>query len=371
MKNLVLFLFFTLTLFSCKKENSSPEPKKLSAEEVVFHFKKKLYQNEIDSIFKKFNFNGSIAIFQDSVLVYQKDQGFEDFKSKTKLSDQSIYAIGSVSKQFTAVLVLQLVQVNKLKLEDKVSKYLKEFQNKEYENITVNQLLNHTSGMNDTGEKLLSKSGKDFNYSNKGFYFLGKLIEEVSGKTYDENATEIFKRIGLNHSFTADHFNGTHFSGAHLGASKNPETVQNMPKRLADKSISVAAGGILSSASDLNRWNEKLYGGKIIDSTSLKNFTEQATERPHPIFGKMGYGLGIMMNIGKPKAYFHSGYVKGSASLNMYYPETKTSVIILTNIADESKGKNSVFQPHKEMKLVSDKIEIAASELTTQYHFKN
>jgi CubicO group peptidase (beta-lactamase class C family) len=71
----------------------------------------------------------------------------------------------------------------------------------------------------------------------------------------------------------------------------------------------------------------------------------------------MGYGYGIMMNIGKPSAYFHSGYVKGSPSLNIFYPETKTSVIILSNIADEEKGLGSAFRPYVEIKKITDAIE--------------
>ena len=73
----------------------------------------------------------------------------------------------------------------------------------------------------------------------------------------------------------------------------------------------------------------------------------------------MGYGLGIMMNDNKPVSFFHSGYVKGAPSLNIYYPETKTSVIILSNIADEEKGKSASFRPHLEIKKIGDVIEIA------------
>jgi len=70
-----------------------------------------------------------------------------------------------------------------------------------------------------------------------------------------------------------------------------------------------------------------------------------------------------MMNPQKPVAYFHKGYVKGSPSLNIYYPETKTSVIILSNIADESKGKDAIFIPHKEVKKLTDAIESSVAEL--------
>lgn len=130
-----------------------------------------------------------------------------------------------------------------------------------------------------------------------------------------------------------------------------------MPKRLAESSISIAAGGILSTAQDMNIWNQSLYNGKILKQASLLAFKSKSADRNHPILGKMGYGFGIMMNLEKPNSYFHSGYVKGSPSLNIYYPETKTSVIILSNIADETLGKAGFFNPHKSIKRITDNLQ--------------
>jgi len=361
-KRFVYFLFFCFAflIFSCKKSKQTeiPETISVSLNEAVNLFKKNLYKNKIDSVFAKYDFNGSIAVFQDSVLLARKDVGFEDFNSKTEISDQTIFAIGSVSKQFTAVLILQLTESGKLKLDDKVSQYLSDFQNKDYENITVQQLLNHTSGISDSGNGLLFKSGSGFSYSNKGFYFLGKLIEKVSGKDLNENYAELFRKAGMKNTYTAENFTGNHFAGTYLGNPKKFQKVENMPKRLAEKSISISAGGILSTVDDLHLWNQALYSGKLLNSESLKQFENKSADRNHPIFGKMGYGFGIMMSTGKPDSFFHSGYVKGSPSLNIYYPESKISIIILSNIADESAGKNTIFKPHREMKDFADGIEI-------------
>jgi CubicO group peptidase (beta-lactamase class C family) len=260
-------------------------------------------------------------------------------------------------------MILLQTEQGKLQLTDKVSKYVKAFQTKEYENITVHQLLNHTSGLNILGEKLRFKSGTDFYYSNDGFDALGKVVEKVSGKTYDENAEDLFRKAGMLSSSTGNTFKGNNFAGAYLGTDKKFEKITNMPKRLADKEIGIPAGGILSTVQDLHTWNDALYGGKILKPETLKKFVTQSAERHHPIFGKMGYGYGIMMNLGKPKTYFHSGYVKGSPSLNIYYPETKTSVIILSNIADEQTGKGLIFKPHKEVKKITDAIENTVAEM--------
>ena len=360
------FLFLFTTIF-CKQETEKAVAKEIYIASVIDStitaFQKKLLAQQIDSVFSKTKFNGSISVVKDGEKLYEKENGFEDFKTKTPLDSNSVFAIASVSKQFTAVLILFQEDAGKLNTEDKVSKYLPEFQNKSFGNITVHQLLNHTSGISDLGNGLQSNPGEKFNYSNKGYRFLGEIVAKVSGKSYDENVRALFRKAGMIHSSTANLFEGTHLAGANLGNASRFEKISNMPKRLANKEISVPAGGILSTVADLHRWNSALYSGKILKPESLKKFMTKSSETQHPILGKVGYGYGIMMNEDAPESFFHSGYVKGSPSLNIYYPKTKTSVVILSNIADESKGKNAIFNPHKEVKKIADAIENAISDL--------
>lgn len=363
----ILFLFFVLqSLVSCKSEAEKKAERNAVIDSTIVSFEKNLYKTQIDSVFARHQFNGSVAVYQDSTLIYEKQNGFEDFKQKSKLDSNTVFAIGSLSKQFTAVLILQQVENGKLKLEDKVSQYLEEFKADSFKNITVLQLLNHTSGLNDFGSTLLSKPGEKFNYSNKGYRYLGKIIEKVSGKTYDQNALELFQKAGMKHSSTADVFKGKDFAGANVGTEKQNSVVENMPKRLASDDISVPAGGILSTVNDLNQWNCAMFGGKILKPETLQKMLTKYTSREHYVLGNVGYGLGIMMNPGAPKAYFHTGYVKGSPSLNIFYPETKTSVIILSNIADESKGKEGFFRPHAEVKNAADAVETAVETVRKQ-----
>ncbi len=276
---------------------------------------------------------------------------------KKKLDSNSVFAIASVSKQFTAAMVLLQEDQGKLKTEDKVSKYLPAFQTGQLKNITIKVLLNHTSGISDFGGGLLSEPGKEFHYSNKGYRLLGEIIANVSGNSYDENLKEIFSKAGMKNSASASSFINKNLAGAYTGNLYTSQKVDNMPKRLADESISVPAGGILSTVNELHRWNKALYGGKILKPGTLQKMTEKSSDRNHPILGKMGYGFGIMSNVGKPSAYFHTGYVKGAPSLLIYYPDTKTSVVILSNIAEESKGKNAIFNPHKEIKQITDALQ--------------
>lgn len=358
MKFLISITFAFLLLFSCQKaEISKPINKKAIADSAVTVFQKKLYKTQIDSVFNKYNFNGSVGIFKNSIELYRKNNGFSDFSNKTKINNATVFSIASISKQFTAVLILLQMEQGKLNLNNKASKYITDFQKKDYENITIQQLLNHSSGLNNFGEKLLFKSGSGFNYSNDGYNALGKIVETVSGKSFDENMLDLLKKAGMKNSSTGTSFKGENFAKTYVGNSKTQKAVENMPKRLSNKEIGIAAGGVLSTVNDLLIWNNALYSGKIIKPETLKKFTSKGAERQHAIFGTMGYGLGIMMNDNKPVSYFHSGYVKGAPSLNIYYPETKTSVIILSNIADEEKGKSTSFRPHLKIKEVSDILE--------------
>ena len=368
MLKIYFYLCFSFVfMISCKQEKQNVVAKEFDRASIVDStinaFQKKLLSQQIDSIFSKTKFNGSISVNQNDLKLYEKANGFEDFKNQTKLDSNSVFAIGSVSKQFTAVMILMLEDLGKLNTGDKVSKFLPEFKNKQFEGVSINQLLNHTSGISDLGNGLHSQPGKEFSYSNKGYRLLGEIIEKASGKTFDENAAELFTKSGMKNSYTATSFKGEHLAGAYSGTSKTFRIIENMPKRLADPSISSAAGGILSTVSDLHRWNDALYNGKILKPASFKKFLTRTSGMDHPILGKVGYGYGIMMSEGKPRSYFHTGYVKGSPTLMIYYPETKTSVVILSNIADETKGKSAFFIPHKEVKKVTDAVQNAVVEL--------
>ena len=364
------FLFLLFVLFSCKSEAEKIAEqttiRNALIDSTINNFQKKLLTQQIDSVFSKYQFNGSVAVLKSDEVLYRKEAGFEDFRTKSKLDSNSVFAIASVSKQFTAVLTLSLEDTGKLNTEEKVSKYLTDFQTNQFQNIKIKELLNHTSGISDFGNGLLAQPGKEFHYSNKGYRMLGEIIEKVSGKSYDENLKELFDKVGMKDSYSGNSFQGTNFASAFSGNSKNFQEVENMPKRLANPSISVPAGGILSTINDLHRWNKALYQGEILRPETLKRFTEKSADRNHQILGKMDYGFGIMMNVGKPTAYFHTGYVKGSPSLLIYYPESQTSVIILSNIADELNGKNAIFNPHKKIKEMTDAIQNAVIDVRNE-----
>lgn len=360
----VLFsLFLLMTIVSCKSEVEKTAERNAVIDSTVSAFQKKLFQTQLDSVFSQNKFNGSISISQNGEKLYEKENGYGDFQAKTKLDSSSVFAIASVSKQFTAVLILLQQEAGKLNVNDKASKYLADFQKPNFEKVTIHQLLNHTSGLNDFGENLQFESGTDYSYSNKGYNYLGEIIAKVTGKSYDQNVKDLFAKVGMMHSSTAGLFQGKDFAYANTGTADAAQKVENMPKRLAEKTISTPAGGILSTVNDLHKWNEALYSGKILKPESLAAFRKNYVTRKHYVLGDVGYGYGIMSNIGKPEAYFHTGYVKGAPSLLIYYPETKTSVVILSNIANEGKGKEFIFIPHRKVKDLTDAVENTVVEL--------
>lgn len=366
----ILFLFVILFATSCKSEKEKIVQESTSQEEIIDskiqNFKKQLLKPQIDSVFTKYDFNGSVAVIQNENTLYRKDNGFENFESKIPLDSNSVFAIASISKQFTAVLILLQEEAGTLSTEDSVAKFLPEFRTKALENIKIKELLNHTSGISDFGNGVLSKPGVDFHYSNKGFRLLGEIIEKVSGKSFDENAKELFIKVGMKNSATANLFQNKHLAAAYTGNEKNFQTVDNMPKRLANNEISVPAGGILAAVSDLHLWNKSLYGGSILNPQSIQKLLAKSSDKNHPVFGKMSYGFGIMISKNAPLSYFHSGYVKGAPSLLVYYPGSKTSLIILSNIAEESKGKNAIFNPHRDLKKIMDTLQNTVIELRSE-----
>lgn len=303
------------------------------------------YAQATDSLANLYHFNGVVAFGYGDSLLFTKSYGLENFQTKKKLSQHSSFAIGSVSKQFTAVLILRLADQGKLKPSDEVSKFLG---NKylEYGQVTIHQMLTHTSGIHDGSQKIHTIPGLTYFYSNTGYYLLQQIIEKVSGKSYTEVLTQLTQEYDLPEIRTVENLQTSDFSSAWIGNASSAEQVKDMPKRLAEPQISIGAGGVVATAPALVRWNNLLYTGKLLRPKTMRQFLQIYQHTNHYLVDKIGYGYGLMYNLASPASFFHSGYVKGSPSLNVYYPKTGISLVILSNLADEAKGKDYVFRFH-------------------------
>ena len=295
-------------------------------------------------------FNGSVLVVEKDRVLIKKGYGYQDVESKALADAQSIYQIGSITKQFTSAIILKLAEQGKLKLEDKLSKYFPKFSHAD--KITLENLLTHTSGLynhlKDTAMKdrtinrdlffvsmsdkpLDFEPGTRFSYSNTGYMVLGYIIEKVTGKPYSQVVRETiltplkmndtgldFKNLKNSHKTVGYNF---------IADGRGSKAV------LADSTTTFSAGAIYSTLDDLDKWNRALETEKIVKRASLKNaFTPRLAR----------YGLGWRMDtIASQPTIGHTGLVPGFKSYNILLPETKTRIILLSNTSSFNEAKTA------------------------------
>lgn len=286
-------------------------------------------------------FNGIMLIKEGNNTVYYTKSGFADMVKKSKFSDSSRFFIGSVSKQMTAALLLLEYEKGHLKLTDTIGKYLPDLNQTWKDSITIYQLITHTHGivsLHKPNSRLAFKPGSKMDYERGnawGYSLLGKIIEKTSGKSFAQLSAELFARCGMKNSFHPDY-------SAHDG-HKNLAKGYMTDKNGTLKHINIKenlmmppeAGGIISTALDLALWNEHFFGGKILkpETYTLLTTIQPHIIRQHGIWGATEYGLGItILDKEHIVQYGQTGYNTGYISMNYYFPETKTSAILLQNI---------------------------------------
>ncbi|SOE21440.1 CubicO group peptidase, beta-lactamase class C family [Spirosomataceae bacterium TFI 002] len=270
-------------------------------------------------------FNGVCLIAKDGKVEYLKAMGYSDFENKTSLKTDDQFVIGSLSKQVTAVLVLKAVDNNALKLEDKVGQYINDFP---FE-VTIHQLLSHTHGIKKLGEPLVFESGTSFAYSNLGYELLGQVLEKVNQKTYASQANELFESLAMKNSYSPAEPNGRK---AVQGFTRD-STKTIVKENFTFESYEVPAALLISTAEDLLKWNIALHEGTLLRKELYAKMINPTATQNHSLFGEVGYGYAIRItDKNGPKEIGHTGYVPGFISMNYYYPETKTSIIMLENL---------------------------------------
>jgi CubicO group peptidase (beta-lactamase class C family) len=311
---------------------------------------------QIDSLMKQYydygQFNGSILVAEKGKIIYEKGFGMANMEWSIPNQPDTKFRIGSVTKQFTATLILQLVEEGKIKLDGKLSDYLPDYRKDTGDKITIHQLLNHTSGIPsytsnpeffpkysrdaygvaDFVKKFASgdlefEPGSKYSYNNSAYTILGAIIEKVTGKTYETVLTErIFKPLGMTNSGYDHH--ATLLQKRAGGYQKTAAGYVNAP--YLDMSLPYSAGSIYSTVDDLYKWDQSLYEDKILSAESKKlMFT--------PGLSNYGYGVGISDEpIGKTeektKIIAHGGGINGFNSLLTRAVDKRQTVIILDNV---------------------------------------
>jgi len=311
---------------------------------------------QIDELIKKYydygQFNGSILVAEKGKVVYEKGLGLANMEWSIPNQPDTKFRIGSITKQFTATLILQLVEEGKLKLDGKITDYLTDYRKDTGDRVTIHHLLNHTSGIpsytsrpdfrtaimrnpykvEDFVKQLTSgdlefEPGSKFVYNNSGYVLLGAIIEKVTGKSYETVLTErILKPLGMTNSG----YDSTSplMPKRASGYQKRPSGYVNAP--YLDMSLPYAAGSIYSTVEDLYKWDQALHEGKILSAESRKlMFT--------PGLSNYGYGIRITdETIGKSelktKIIAHGGGINGFNSLLTRAVDKGQSVVILDNV---------------------------------------
>ncbi|HEX8737896.1 MAG TPA: serine hydrolase [Pyrinomonadaceae bacterium] len=292
--------------------------------------------------------------------------GFSDLQAKTPMKPSDLMLAGSVGKTYAAAVALQLVNEGKINLDEKVEKYLgseKWFSRlPNAREITVRQLMNHTSGLvryefkeqftkdltanpdkvwkpEDLlsylfDEKAAFEAGKDWDYSDTNYIVLGMIIEKVTGKKYYEEAgNRILKPLNFKNTFAQDSrvikglIQG--YAGENNPFGGTDAMIQN-GKFAINPQFEWTGGGMVSNSEDLARWAKTMYEGKAFDAKFLPQMFAGVSA---PMLGReTKYGLGVIIRPTRAGlSYGHSGFFPGYMTDVMYFPEHKIAVAVQVN----------------------------------------
>jgi CubicO group peptidase (beta-lactamase class C family) len=313
-------------------------------------------QDKIDTLLtayvKENKFNGTVLVAQKGNVIYQKGFGYKDAAQKQPVDVTTVFQIGSITKQFTAAVIMQLQQEGKLSVADKLSKFFPGFTNGD--KITIEHLLTHTSGIyNYTNGSFWAKEdpakhrsqaemlamfkgypadfepGTNFNYSNSGYSILGYIIEQVTKKPYEQVVRErILQPLGMTHSgFDFTHLNSPAKAKGYFGITGDKAA----PAPIVDSTVAYAAGALYSTVNDLYKWERAIYTSKILQPESWKLvFT--------PYKRKYGFGWIVDSTHGRLTTA-HGGGIHGFTSYLLRFPQEELAVILLDNTSGASLAK--------------------------------
>lgn len=290
-------------------------------------------------------FSGSVLVARQGKILLDKGYGYRNYKDSSLHDPHTVFQIASVTKQFTSTMVLKLVELKKLALTDKVSRFYPGYPHGD--SITIEHLLSHTSGIwdytrdgnarNPPAGRSLSVAetvkffkdkpldfspGTNWSYSNSGYYLLGAIIQQVTGMTYEQAIRKyIFTPLGMHESgFDFRNLASRDKAVGYYADSTEPAT-KIAP--VVDSCGPFAAGAIYSTVEDLYKWHRALQQYTIIGKATLqKAYT--------PVKNKYGYGWIIDSLYGKLMVS-HSGGIFGFRSDLARVPEDDVCVILLCN----------------------------------------
>lgn len=315
-------------------------------------YKNSIQSQQLDSLFNFCHsngmFNGAVLVSKHDSIIYKKSFGFANEETKEKITPESVFYIASVSKQFTAMGIMLLQEQGKLSYDDKINDFFPNYP--EYlKNITVRQLLNHTSGITDKEyykltdpsnkdvldmllkqDSLELENGKTFRYSNAGYVMLALIIQKISEKPIDQFFNnEIFEPLKMQ--------NTTATKTAAEKISAKADGYNLIGSKVDYKSSVIGPGGIYSTLNDLEKWNKALNSNTLISKKTLNEAFKNGKLNKDYITITMsgqeyGYGFGWMPYNRNEKEYVqHDGFVESYRSLIKKNLTDGCDYIFLTN----------------------------------------
>lgn len=293
-------------------------------------------------------------VYKNGRTIYRKAFGMANLELEVKMTPDHIFELGSITKQFTAVSILMLMEEGKLSLQDEITKFLSDYPTNG-KKITVHHLLNHTSGIKsytNMGDLLsfaridrspveiidyFKDSPMDFNpgekwsYNNSGYIILGHIIEEVSGQSYADFVQEhIFETLGMKNSYYG--------SKTRLILSRasgyQPSEDRFRNADFISMTLPYAAGSLMSNVDDMLKWHKGIHTNKLISESSKKlAFTNTLLNDGEPT----NYGYGWQIDeIQEVPSIEHGGGIFGYVTHGIYVPKEDLYVILLTNRSGSS-----------------------------------
>ena len=364
---ILLILTIVLVTVSCQYE------KQVSSTSTLGVYADSLFQASIDSAQIA---GGAILVYQKGKMLLNKSYGYASLELSTPMPSDGIFDIGSVTKQFTAAAILKLIEAKKLSLDDDFTKYLK-FDTKGRK-VTIANLLNHTSGISSYTEisefwdisnmdypkdslvrlvernDFLFEPNEELIYNNSAYFFLGLIIEKITGQSYDEFLKqEIFEPLGMHH---------TSYCSINEIVKKKVTGYNYSPSGFKQAGYQnhvwpYSAGSLCSTTEDLLIWMIALHNGKVLTAPMYQSLISPDTLNNGTV---VSYAKGLVnfSNFGH-KEIAHEGAITGFLSDTRFFPDNDLYIICLINtigpkggsyFADQITWKLLNKKPYKQVK---------------------
>lgn len=298
---------------------------------------------KLDAVLARYHelglFNGSALVAENGQPILRKGYGEANMEWHIPNAPDTKFRLGSITKQFTAALVMQLVDKGQIDLNAPILRYLPDYPKAQGDKVTIHQLLNHTSGIPGYTElpqfgakmrehlppaeflkifstlPLMFEPGSKFSYNNSGYFLLGVILEKVTGKKYEDLLDDnLFNPLGMKQSG----YDMTHPLLEKRAAGYDSTLEGYLNTSYIDMGLPYAAGSLYSTVDDLLLWNEALHGGKVVGAQKM--FT--------PGLAGYGYGLSIHKN---PNVVEHGGGINGFNTALTRDIDTKRVYVLLNN----------------------------------------